>query len=203
MGHTRPFIEGFFILTRNSEMKIECRVFHLKDYVNLEKEKVNDIGIYGLFRFTCSGKEYGFYEDDSGVDQHLRGNEYSIPTWLQLFLEAVIMLKTNNYCAIKDIERMGIWVEFKKKKDELINISIIEDKSRLSGPLLITEPLSNAVVSEWKDAETSLVQLVQEISRITNEYLKQILTINNLFDETAETSEIKKLLREVKKLYGF
>lgn len=97
--------------------------------------------------------------------------------WFERFIRVTKNLITKEYVVLSDVESYHTWIEFKRKKNDLI-ISIVKaDKWQSSKD--IEFHLENSRPGEWGNQMIEFEQFKEEIVRKGRKYLNDILEYNS------------------------
>ncbi|WP_042473860.1 hypothetical protein [Bacillus ndiopicus] len=141
-----------------------------------ENENVGEMelnGTEGYFQFEIDNETYGIY-----IPEDIDEFSVSIYWWLYYFLTAILILKTESYVLISDIEKLKIWIELKKEKN-IVKISKVKaDKPEGSGAIE-TKEMPNLVHQYWNEKQVSYENLKTEVVNKTKLYIEQLRALNN------------------------
>ncbi|KOO43027.1 hypothetical protein [Priestia koreensis] len=148
-------------------------------------------GADGYFQFEICDETYGIL-----ITENIDEFSVSIYWWLNYFLEAVLILKTENYVLISDIEKPKIWIELLKEKS-LVNMSkVTADKPEGSGAIE-TKEMPNLIHQYWKDKRISYEILKTEVVNKTKLYIEELKVLNNELNK--DILHLESLIVEVEK----
>lgn len=169
-------------------------MFDIKFKVITEIDEEELIGSEGYFQFKCDDNTYGEYysEELDGIMDRV-----TVYDWFSRMLEIVIELQQNDLVYLSDVESYNSWLEFRRKKDQII-ISSIEAR-KPSGTREIQYSVSGKKLIDW-EAKTDFKTLKEVVCAKANEYLEKLYILNyDNADNTRIIEEYKNLLKRAEK----
>ncbi|MBO1627446.1 hypothetical protein [Bacillus arachidis] len=138
------------------------------------EEELN--GEEGYFQIVIEEEEYGLFLPEE-IDEFA----VSIYWWFYYFLEALIILKNDNYVLISDIEKAETWLELRKEENNIYISKVKANKIESGGPV-ITNKLPDLTYPYWQNKKVNFILFENEMlnkSRIYIQKLKEINKSNN------------------------
>jgi len=151
-----------------------------EDLQLLSSDELDAYNLEGNIELEVNDKRYGYYKKEP----LLPGQEGFdlLMVWFDELLDILIKLEQQkNYVAFFVMDRYATWVEFRRLNIERVSISIIEYHAPCGTDLVITEEPKNTNPSFWSNEVVSYKELRDEILTKTNQYLDELVTINNAF----------------------
>lgn len=146
-------------------------------------------GQNGFFQIKCNGHNYGeMYPREIEGDM----DKVSLYEWFERLVKVIKNLKTKEYIALSDVESYNTWIEFRRRKEDVI-ISIVKAKKEL-GSNDIEYVLRNVEAGAWTNQVVSFKQLTKEVIEKGTEYVKYIASFN------IENASIRKLKQEFQEI---
>lgn len=155
----------------------------------LEEMELN--GADGYFQFEIRNETYGIF-----ITKDIDEFSVSIYWWLYYFLTAVLILKTENYVLISDIEKPKIWIELIKEKNIVKISQVTADKPEGSGAIE-TREMPNLIYQYWKDKQVSYENLKTEVVNKTKLYIEELRVLNN--EVNKDILNLESLIIEIEK----
>jgi len=159
--------------------KINYRITSdLEELKHLSEQKIREgVSIEGFFELEINDKKYGYYK--SGPLQIGEEGLDLITEWFEGLLTVLIALKkSNSYVALSDIDSYNTWLEFKSLQDGMVSISVIMAEKESGSGQVETEPLKNAIYSDWANEVISYDEMLREVINKANEYCSHLNEIN-------------------------
>lgn len=148
------------------------------------------VGEYGYFNFVVDDESYGII-----IEKEIEAFSESLYDWFSCFLKALLILETENYVLINDIESFNSWIEL-NRKDEYVYISNIAGEKVGAGGLIRKEKLSDADDKFWKNKEVLFSDFKAEILEKSEGYLTNLDKLNAL--QNGNVLELSDLVTKVK-----
>lgn len=167
--------------------KISFKIFENE---NVEEMELN--GADGYFQFEIDNETYGIF-----IPEEIDEFSVSIYWWLYYLLKAVLILKTESYVLISDIEKPKIWIELKKEKNILKISKVTADKPEGSRAIEMKE-MPNLIHQYWKDKQVSYENLKTEVVNKTKLYIEE-LRVLNINENHKEILNLESLILEIEK----
>lgn len=166
--------------------KIRYKLFENE---NVEETELN--GADGYFQFEIDYETYGIF-----IPEDIDEFSVSIYRWLNYFLKAVLVLKTESYVLISDIEKPKIWIEL-KMEENIVKISkVTADKPEGSGAVE-TKEMPNLIHQYWKDKLVTYENFKEEVVNKTKLYIKELRVLNN--EDNKDISDLESLILEIER----
>ncbi|KGR85332.1 hypothetical protein [Lysinibacillus odysseyi] len=166
--------------------KISYKIFENE---NVEEMELN--GADGYFQFKIDNETYGIF-----IPENIDEFSVSIYWWLYYLLKAILMLKTESYTLISDIEKPKIWIELKKEKNIVKISKVTADKPEGSGAIEMKE-MPNLIYQYWKDKQVSYGDLKTEAVNKTKLYIEELRVLNN--KDNKDILNLENLILEIEK----
>jgi len=139
----------------------------------------------------------GCYYHENPLQEGEFGSEY-IDYWLDGLLDALIVLPKTRYAAVKELETVNRWMEF-KLLDETVMINVAIDEKKINNKLFITEPFDEFNYVIPMDFSVKYVAFTSEIKRVVNRFLDEIRGINPKLLETRMGTEMASKLKKIER----
>ncbi len=166
--------------------KISYKLFENE---NVEGNELN--GADGYFQFEIDNETYGIF-----ITEEIDDFSVSVYWWMYYLLEAVLILKTERYVLISDIEKPSIWIELKKEKDVVGISKVSADKPKGSGAIE-TKKMPNLMYQYWKEKRVTYEDLKKEVIDKTKLYVEELRILNN--ENNKYILSLKRLILEIEK----
>ncbi|SCZ12613.1 MULTISPECIES: hypothetical protein [unclassified Lysinibacillus] len=166
--------------------KISFKIF---ENDSVEEMELN--GADGYLQFEIDNETYGIF-----IPEDIDEFSVSIYWWLYYFLKAVLILKTESYVLISDIEKPKIWIELVKEKNIVKISKVTADKPEGSGAIE-TKEMPNLIHQYWKDKQISYEDLKTEVVNKTKLYIEELRVLNN--DVNKDILNLESLILEIEK----
>lgn len=159
------------------------------DYRIIHSEYDDFIGQNGFFQINCNAYNYGeIYPKELEVVM----DKVSVYDWFERLIKVTKKLSTEDYVVLSDVESYNTWIEFQRRKQEVI-ISIIKAEKKQNSRD-IEFKLEESSAGEWVNQVVSYNQLRNEIIEKAEEYIKYI-SANNA--DNVEIDKIKQKFEEI------
>lgn len=155
----------------------------------VEETELN--GADGYFQFEIDNETYGIF-----ISEDIGEFSVSIYWWLYYFLKSLLILKTESYVLISDIEKPKIWIELIKEKNIVKISKVTADKLEGSGAIE-TKEMPNLIHQYWEDKQVSYENLKTEILKKSKLYIKELRVLNNEFHK--DILNLESLILEIEK----
>ncbi|WII39026.1 hypothetical protein [Paenibacillus thiaminolyticus] len=166
--------------------KISFKIFENE---NAEEMELN--GSDGYFQFKIDNETYGIF-----IPEDIDEFSVSIYWWLYYFLKAVLILKTESYVLISDIEKPKIWIELKKEKNIVQISKVTADKPEGSGAIE-TKEMPNLIHHYWKNKQVTYENLKTEVVNKAKLYIEELRVLNN--EVNKDILKLESLIVELEK----
>lgn len=166
--------------------KISFKIF---ENDSVEEMELN--GADGYFQFEIDNETYGIF-----IPENIDVFSVSIYWWLYYFLKALLILKTESYVLISDIEKPKIWIELMKEKNIVKISKITADKPEGSGAIE-TKEMPKLIHQHWKDKQISYENLKTEVVNKTKLYIEELRVLNN--EVNKDILNLENLILEIEK----
>lgn len=163
--------------------------FKIFENENVDKTELN--GEDGYFQFTIDNETYGIF-----ISEDIDEFSVSIYWWLYYLLKAVLILKTENYVLVSDIEKPKIWIELKKEKNIVKMSKVTADKPEGRGAIESKE-MAHLIHKYWKDKQVSYENLKTEVVNKTKLYIEELRVLNNKGNK--DILNLENLILEIEK----
>lgn len=167
--------------------KINFKIFGNE---NVEEMELN--GADGYFQFKIDNETYGIF-----IPEDIDEFSVSIYWWLYYLLKAVLILKTESYVLISDIEKPKIWIELNREKNIVKISKVTADKPEGSGAIE-TKEMPNLIYQYWKDKKVSYENLKTEVVNKTKLYIEEVRVLNNN-ESHKDILNLENLILEIEK----
>ncbi|MNO58777.1 hypothetical protein D3C76_493480 [compost metagenome] len=179
-------------------MEIRFRIIvDLEDIFLWSADKFDEEGdIEGFFELDFSGYSYGYYHsgplgnDEKGFDL--------LTNWFERLIKLVLYLNTNDYVAISDIESYNTWIEFVKKDQNTLKVSIIKNSNKSGLSDIVMHRFSQYKYSDWRDVTVLMEDFKNELIHKTELYIEQIRRLNEHLIESKRIKILDNLLDKIK-----
>ncbi|MEA0566289.1 hypothetical protein [Lysinibacillus irui] len=148
--------------------KISFKIF---ENDSVEEMELN--GADGYFQFEIDNETYGIF-----IPEDIDEFSVSVYWWLYYFLKAVLILKTESYVLISDIEKPKIWIELIREENTLKISKVTADKPEGSGAIE-TKEMPNLIHHYWKDKQVSYEIFKTEVVNKAKLYIEEVRVLNN------------------------
>ncbi|MFJ6267104.1 hypothetical protein ACIQGW_19275 [Lysinibacillus xylanilyticus] len=162
-----------------------------KIFENDSVEEMELNGADGYFQFEIDNETYGIF-----IPEDIDEFSVSIYWWLYYFLKSLLILKTESYVLISDIEKPKIWIELIKEKN-IVKISKVTADKPEGSAAIETKEMPNLIHQYWKDKQVSYENLKTEIVNKSKLYIEELRVINNEFHK--DILDLESLIQEVEK----
>lgn len=159
------------------------------NYRIVHSEYDDFIGQNGFFQINCNTYNYGEI-----YPKKLEGimDKVSLYDWFERIIKVTKNLNTEDYVVLSDVESYNTWIEFQRRKQEVV-ISIIKAEKKQNSHDIEFE-LEESSAGEWVNQVVCYNQLRNEVIKKAKEYIKYIST-NNI--DNVEVDKIKKKFEEI------
>ncbi len=164
---------------------------NFKIFENDSVEEMELNGADGYLQFEIDNETYGIF-----IPEDIDEFSVSIYWWLYYFLKAVLILKTESYVLISDIEKPKIWIELVKEKNIVKISKVTADKPEGSGAIE-TKEMPNLIHQYWKDKQISYEDFKTEVVNKTKLYIEELRVLNN--DVNKDILNLESLILEIEK----
>ncbi|MGE7912638.1 hypothetical protein [Lysinibacillus xylanilyticus] len=164
---------------------------NFKIFENDSVEEMELNGADGYLQFEIDNETYGIF-----IPEDIDEFSVSIYWWLYYFLKAVLILKTESYVLISDIEKPKIWIELVKEKNIVKISKVTADKPEGSGAIE-TKEMPNLIHQYWKDKQISYENLKTEVVNKTKLYIEELRVLNN--EVNKDILNMESLILEIEK----
>ncbi|XKO53962.1 hypothetical protein ACI2WT_14300 [Lysinibacillus fusiformis] len=164
---------------------------NFKIFENDSVEEMELNGADGYLQFEIDNETYGIF-----IPEDIDEFSVSIYWWLYYFLKAVLILKTESYVLISDIEKPKIWIELVKEKNIVKISKVTADKPEGSGAIE-TKEMPNLIHQYWKDKQISYENLKTEVVNKTKLYIEELRVLNN--EVNKDILNLESLILEIEK----
>ncbi|MBQ6462111.1 MAG: hypothetical protein IJJ59_02165 [Pseudobutyrivibrio sp.] len=141
-------------------------------------------GQNGYLKLSFNDKTYGdmYAEELDGIME-----QEHLSFWFHELCLVVIYLEKHEYVVLNDVDSNNIWIEFKRKNDDLI-VSIINNEDK-DGRKFIEFKIDNPKIHKafWGNEHISYTEFKEKIILASREYINYL----NLYNSSNEV--IKKL----------
>lgn len=159
------------------------------DYRIVHSEYDDFKGQNGFFQIKCNDYKYGeMYPKE--LEEVM--DKVSLYDWFERLIKVTQNLIIKDYVALSDVESYNTWIEFQRKKEEVI-ISIVKAEKN-QGSRDIEFFLKEPVPGEWVNQVVSINQLKVAIIEKAREYIEYLVT-NNM--RIAEIDKINRAFEEI------
>ncbi|SFC91815.1 hypothetical protein SAMN05443252_108104 [Bacillus sp. OV322] len=165
--------------------KISYKIFENN---SLDEMELN--GADGYFQFEIDNETYGIL-----IPEDIDEFSVSIYWWLYYFSKAILILKTESYVLISDIDKPKIWIELIREKNIVKISKVTADKPEGSGAIE-TKKMPN-LIQYWKDKQVNYENLKTELVNKTKLYIKEMRALNN--EGNRNILNLESLLLEIEK----
>lgn len=149
--------------------------------------------ITGFFQICFNESQEGSYYHDNPLADGEEGGEL-LDYWFEKLLQVIILFKSDSeYVAIKEIETVNRWLEFKKQGDNIL-INVAVDDSCQNNKLLITEKGEFSYITPL-DFGISYKCLEEQIVLISSKFLNELKCMNQKLCETKMFVELSQKIR--------
>ncbi|WP_146553495.1 hypothetical protein [Rummeliibacillus sp. SL167] len=148
--------------------KISFKIF---ENDSVEEMELN--GADGYFQFEIDNETYGIF-----IPEDIDEFSVSVYWWLYYFLKAVLILKTESYVLISDIEKPKIWIELIREENTVKISKVTADKPEGSGAIE-TKEMPNLIHQYWKDKQVSYEIFKTEVVNKAKLYIEEVRVLNN------------------------
>lgn len=159
------------------------------NYRIVENEYDDFKGQHGFFQIKCNGNNYGeIYprEIEAVMDK------VSLYDWFVRLATVTKNLMIKDYVALSDVESYNTWIEFQKRKEQVV-IGIVKAKKE-QGSHDIEFKLKQAEPGEWNGQVSSFYQFKKEIIAKGKEYIGDIIAINT---RNIQIDKIEQVFQEI------
>ncbi|MCM3359755.1 hypothetical protein [Psychrobacillus sp. MER TA 171] len=163
--------------------------FKIFENENVEEMELN--GADGYFQFIIDNETYGII-----IPEEIDEFSVSIYWWVYYFLKAVLILKTENYVLINDIEKPKVWIELKKVKNIVRISKVTADKPEGSGAIE-TKEMPNLIHQDWEDKQVTYENFKTEVVNKAKFYVNEIRVLNN--ENRKDILNLESLIMEIEK----
>lgn len=164
---------------------------NFKIFENDSVEEMELNGADGYLQFEIDNETYGIF-----IPEDIAEFSVSIYWWLYYFFKAVLILKTESYVLISDIEKPKIWIELVKEKNIVKISKVTADKPEGSGAIE-TKEMPNLIHQYWKDKQISYENLKTEVVNKTKLYIEELRVLNN--EVNKDILNLESLILEIEK----
>lgn len=151
-------------------------MFHLnyKLFAQTE-EKVQ--GTTGYFQLTSNQFKYGLY-----LENELELLSVSVYQWFQHLLEVATLLKEQPHVYIRDVEKTGTMIEFKKLDYDVISICEVQATTSPEQQIVHCDEVIGGVYPDGSNNFVPLKVFTDELLEKTQGYLHQLKRLNRYND---------------------
>ncbi|WP_427108145.1 hypothetical protein [Lysinibacillus xylanilyticus] len=162
-----------------------------KIFENDSVEEMELNGADGYFQFEIDNETYGIF-----ISEDIDEFSVFIYWWLYYFLKSLLILKTESYVLISDIEKPKIWIEIIKEKN-IVKISKVTADKPDGSEAIETEEMPNLIHQYWKDKQVCYENFKTEIVNKSKLYIEELRVFNNEFHK--DILNLESLIQEVEK----
>lgn len=149
--------------------------------------------IIGFFQIRFDEHQEGSYYHDKPLANGEEGGEL-LDYWFDKLLQVIILLKINSeYVAIKEIETINRWLEFKKQSDNIL-INVAVDDLCQNNNLFITEKGDFTYIAPL-DFIIPYECLKEQIVKAAAKFLSELECMNQKLSDTKLFVELRKKIR--------
>lgn len=156
-------------------------------YKIVHSEYDDFVGQNGFLQIKCNECKYG---EIYPKELEMIMDKVSLYDWFERLVRVVRYLTTKDYVALSDVESYNTWIEFHRKKEDVI-ISIVKAEKE-QGSHDIEFNLKEPIAGEWQKQVIYYRQLKAEIIEKTREYV-EFITYNNT--ENLKVDKMKETLK--------
>ncbi|WP_291584083.1 hypothetical protein [Clostridium sp. UBA6640] len=156
------------------------RIFKLNNIMEFESD-VNTV--MGQIQLIFNNTKEGF------VDKDIPFSGEFLITWFKRLNDALIQLKESSFVAIELSDSDSIWLEFKLNNEEVLISEIKAEKEMHIEKFIVNLPKRRSELF-WCES-ISKDELFNTILDTTNNFMKDILAINQLLAESKEFKELE------------
>lgn len=173
--------------------RVVMNVDDLKTWTSKKFDEEGDLE--GFFEIIFNGHSYGYFHsgplgsDECGFDL--------LTNWFERLLNLVLLLRTSDYVAIRDIESYNTWLQFVKTHSNVVVVSIIENENKSGLNDIVTSRFDTVTYPDWRDLAVSLEELKQEIITKTEMFIEELQMLNM---QLVDSNRIKVLFRLLQRL---
>lgn len=162
------------------------------EYRIVSSEYDDFIGQNGFLQIECNRCKYGeMYPKE--LEEVM--DKVSLYDWFERLLRVLKNLMEKDYVVLSDLESYNTWIEFQKKKKEVV-ISIVKAEKE-QGSHDIEFNLKAPLAGEWVNQVISYRQLKNEIIEKAGEYVEFIISSNT---KKLQIDKIKENLEALQKM---
>lgn len=169
------FIVNYVI--HNEEIKRILQISNIQEF----EDDVNTI--MGQIQLIFNKVEEGFIDKDIPYE-----GEFLI-TWFKLLNDVLIQLKGTQFVAMNLPDRDNVWLEFNLKNEEVIVSKIKAEKEMHIKTFIVNSPKIREELF-WCEI-ISKYELYKTVLESTRNFIKDILSINELLAESKEVKELE------------
>lgn len=158
--------------------------------VTLFEEEMS--AIHGQFQMSVTNKLIGFVDKDIPYEGEL------LTTWFQLLNKALYVLETNGFVTIYEPDSLGIWIEFQLISSDILMRRIKAENNVGFSNLISCQPIVNSEVL-WSE-EVNKMETYNAIIEATDNYIKDVLSLNRMMTDLGEIKKLLKTNSEVREL---
>lgn len=160
--------------------KIDYRI--VDDINELKQISVNNFDnefehISGFFRISFGKHKEGNYFHSGLIRENEVGTEL-LDFWFNQLLNVIELLQsTNSYAAIKELETMNKWIEF-KKEGENVKINVAIDTNNSLTDLVLSQPNDSFLYLKPLDYTISFEEMKKIIKTEAEKFMSELKDIN-------------------------
>ncbi len=166
------------------------------DYRIVHSEYDDFIGQNGFLQIKCNDCKYGeIYPKELETIM----DKVSLYDWFERLVRVLKNLMTKDYVALSDVESYNTWIEFFRKNEEEVEISIVKAEKE-QGSRDIEFLLKEPIEGEWAHQIISYNQLKAEIIKNVGQYIDFIVTCNTENLNIMDINKIKENLEILQRM---
>ncbi|MGG5342902.1 hypothetical protein [Enterococcus sp. AZ192] len=162
-----------------------------KIFTSFIEEDDNLKGEYGYFLVKINNECYGEYREDIDLDI-LSMNIYD---WFSNFIQAILLIKSNDKVYISDVETPEVWIKLVKSEENLQISEVRADKPE--GSLSVEADIELNEKSTVWESLINLQDFQKELILKVEQYVAELKNLNTENNELMKELEI--LLEKIKR----
>ena len=173
-------------------MKILARITEPLDEIvcmNLEELEKEVSDMDGFFLFLIGDWEYGYFH--SGPLRPDESGGWNLIQWFEEFFDAIRVLKTGSFVAIRDIETTGTWIAFERTKNGMLKVMEIVCEGNI---VCLDQKPKHYEIRSQANMEVSLHELEGEVNTRAVLLVEQLACINPNFSNHYAVKALRNLI---------
>lgn len=165
----------------------------LSSIKNIKEFEMDFNNIEGQIQLTCNDKKIGFVNKEVSYAGEL------LITWFQKLNEVIIQLRTNEFVTMWIPDSADIWLEFLAIK-KIIVVSQIKAETEMHIKKTVTNIPKTNTDFFWSE-NISREEFLSTVLGSTNEFLRDIISLNELLGETKEVMKLENSYQKATMMY--